>query len=153
MSQWTKAWARIEQPFIVLYPPATGDNPSPNGPAIRKQHLVGFHLIASKAPEEFIISSGEGGSGTGLTIKAGTARERDEWFVALGKIPGLFRRVEDYYIVGKTWGRGATSEVSECIGRFTGQRLALKRRLHNTRESTAAMHNELRILQLCAKYP
>ena len=88
-----------------------------------------------------------------IRIKVPCAADRDGWFVALGQVPGLFRRVEDYFVMGQTWGHGATSEVSEVVGRFTGKRLALKRRIHNTREATTAMHNELRILQMCAKHP
>ena len=73
--------------------------------------------------------------------------------VAFGKIPGIFRRAGDYYILGRQWGRGATSEAIEVVGKFTLKKLALKRRLQNTREATTAMHNELRILQICAKHP
>lgn len=63
------------------------------------------------------------------------------------------RRVQDYYILGAAWGHGATCVVQECVGRYSGRRLALKSRLQRSRGATQAMHNELRILQLCAKHP
>ena len=63
------------------------------------------------------------------------------------------RRVADYYTVGKCCGHGATCVVHECTQKFTGRRFALKTRVHKTREATTAMHNELRILQLCARHP
>ena len=59
----------------------------------------------------------------------------------------------DYYSLGPLWGQGATCKVHECYSVFTGEIYALKSRIHSTRESTQAMHNELRILQLCAKNP
>lgn len=112
--------------------------------------LVGSHLEAEKVPEEFMIRDGQG---TTVYFRADSPKERDEWFVALGHVPGIFRRLEDYYVLGKHWGHGATCEVCECVGRYNGKRFAVKRRLHVTREATEAMHNELRILQICAKYP
>ncbi len=63
------------------------------------------------------------------------------------------RRVGDYYSLGKSWGQGATCHVQECWGKFSGEHLALKSRVNKSREATQAMHNELRILQLCAKHP
>ena len=63
------------------------------------------------------------------------------------------RRVADYYTLGKCWGQGATCVVRERWSRFTGHHLALKSRVVSSREATEAMHNELRILQLCAKHP
>lgn len=65
----------------------------------------------------------------------------------------LRRRVPDYYELGAAWGHGATCTVCECVGRYNGQRYALKSRLHKSRGATEAMHNELRILQICAKKP
>jgi hypothetical protein len=61
--------------------------------------------------------------------------------------------VQDYYELGAAWGRGATCMVHECEGRYNGQRYALKSRVHKSRTATEAMHNELRILQICAKKP
>ena len=155
------AIAKLEGSSLNLYPPPPTSSvpqpppPNPSPPSreqpLKKIQLVGFHLAASKAPDELTIS--ESDNGQGMTIKAGTDSERDEWMVALGTVPGLFRRVEDYFVLGRVWGHGATCEVSECTSRFSGRRLALKRRLHNTRDATTAMHNELRILQHLAKYP
>jgi len=134
------------------------------GPPLKKVQLVGSHLSASIAPQEFTISEGGPGGGRGnpssvsglgasISIKAGTADQRDQWMVAFGKIPGIFRKAEDYYVLGRQWGHGATSEVIEVVGKFNLKKFALKRRLQNTREATTAMHNELRILQICAKHP
>ena len=63
------------------------------------------------------------------------------------------RRVCDFYELGAAWGHGATCVVQECRGRYSRRTLALKSRLHKSREATQAMHNELRILQICAKTP
>jgi len=136
----------------------------PQGPPLKKVQLVGSHLSASKPPQEFTISEGAPGGGGGssssvpglgasISIKAGTAGQRDQWMVAFGTIPGIFRKAEDYYVLGRQWGHGATSEVLEVVGKFNLKKFALKRRLQNTREATTAMHNELRILQICAKHP
>ncbi|KAL4525098.1 hypothetical protein Ndes2526B_g07276 [Nannochloris sp. 'desiccata'] len=136
----------------------------PQGPPLKKVQLVGSHVTALKPPQEFTISEGAPGGGGGsvpsvpshgasISIKAGTAGERDQWMVAFGRIPGIFRKAEDYYVFGRKWGHGATSEVIEVVGKFTLKKFALKRRLQNTREATTAMHNELRILQICAKHP
>ncbi len=147
----------------------------PQGAPLKKFQLVGSHLNTSKSPLEFTISEGAPGGGGGssggtsssgngnlmrhsssgntIAIKAGTAGQRDQWMVAFGRIPGIFRKAEDYYVLGRQWGSGATSEVIEVTGKFTLKKFALKRRLQNTREATTAMHNELRILQICAKHP
>ncbi len=70
------------------------------------------------------------------------------------RTPCPCRRVGDYYQVGASWGRGATCVVHECVARFSGRRLALKRRVDaGSREASRAMHNELRVLQICARQP
>lgn len=97
---------------------------------------------------EFVITEANCGAGAAWHIRVPNQLERNEWMVALAKVPGLFRRAEDYYELHEAWGHGATCEVHACVGRFDGRRLALKKRLHCTRDATVAMHNELRILQI-----
>lgn len=121
------------------------------GTPLLQIQLVGSHLAAEKSKEEFSITYGH--SDAIVYFRTPSPEERNEWFVALGKVPGIYRRVRDFYTIGKQWGHGATSEVYECIGKFTGKKFAYKTRLNNTRDATVAMHNELRILQLCAKHP
>jgi len=137
--------------MFLIFPPTTDLSPGNSRPPPTKAiTLVGMHLAAGKAADEFSLTSDTDGS---IFIKCTSPAERDEWMAALGKVAGLFRRVEDFYVLGRRWGIGATSEVQECVGRFTRRRLALKTRLHSTRQATEAMHNELRILQLCANHP
>lgn len=111
---------------------------------------------------EFVIKEGTTAGCSNNNSRAGGAHlyfrcenvlEKQQWFVGFGQVPGLFRRVEDYYTLGKLWGHGATCKVHECYSTFTGATLALKSRLKTSRESTEAMHNELRILQMAAKNP
>ena len=152
-ASWAPAWCRLtDDSKLALFslPPTPGDSNPPSGRPTKTVPLVGSHLAASGAPDEFTIRGGEGAT---LWVRCPSPRDRDGWMAALGKVPGLFRRVEDFYVLGRRWGHGATSEVHECTSRFTGRQLALKSRLHSTREATEAMHNELRILQLCAKHP
>lgn len=113
--------------------------------------LLGAHLIAGKL-KEFTIAPSKGPSATFIFA---TPEEKNGWVVSLGRVPGLFRRVADYYTIGKSWGHGATSEVHECTSIFDGRRLAVKtrRKARHDKDATRAMHNELRILQLCAKSP
>jgi serine/threonine protein kinase len=159
------------------------DGPSASGDRehLKVVSLVGAHLesvgaigSSSAAPPtpsgssqklkdslEFVIKEGTT-AGSSNNTKAGGAHlyfrcenvlEKQQWFVGYGRVPGLFRRVEDYYTLGPLWGQGATCKVHECYSTFTGARFALKSRLKITRESTEAMHNELRILQMVAKNP
>eukprot|EP00889_Picochlorum_renovo_P007741 jgi/Picre1/34771/NNA_002237.t1 len=119
------------------------------GEPVRKIQLVGSHLESTAECEFTIIET----DGSHVCFKCETSDEKDQWFVGLSHVPGLFRRVEDFYIKGDVWGHGATCQVHECYSRFTGKKYALKSRLHSNTESTRAMHNELRILQICAKDP
>lgn len=52
-------------------------------------------------------------------------------------------------------GRGATAQVHECISRWSGDRFVIKtNKANNDAEAfhpQRAIHNELRILQQCAK--
>ena len=113
----------------------------------------------SKDSLEFVIKEGTTACGNGnkagahLYFRCENVPEKQQWFVGIGRVPGLFRRVEDYYTLGPLWGQGATCKVHECYSTFTGASFALKSRLRTTRESTEAMHNELRILQMVAKNP
>lgn len=154
-SQWKSAYCRLEDGYLIFYEEsAAGDNGSRIGRRpVLKAHLVGAHLRGGgdRNPACFSLDGAETGKST-LHIRSRTSSERDQWLVALGRIPGLLRRATDYYLLGKRWGTGATSQVQEAVGRFTGKRLALKKRLKVSRESTEAMHNELRILQICAKH-
>ena len=138
---------------------------------LRVVSLVGAHLesvgtssgSAPKAREslEFVIKESTNnastpnskGGGVHLYFKCESGPEKQQWFVGFAQVPGLFRRVEDYYRVGPLWGQGATCKVHECYSEFSGATFALKSRLKTTRESTEAMHNELRILQMAAKDP
>jgi len=124
----------------------------PSGYRLAKSlELLGAHLTAGKS-KEFTIAPSKGPSATFIFA---TPEEKNGWVVSLGRVPGLFRRVTDYYIIGKSWGHGATSEVHECTSIFDGRRLAVKtrRKARHDKDATRAMHNELRILQLCAKSP
>jgi len=120
----------------------------------------------SKESTEFIIkesancgsTNGSNGGGKSparqnLYFRCETVLEKQEWFVGFAQVPGVFRRVEDYYSLGPLWGQGATCKVHQCYSVFSGATFALKSRLKTTRESTEAMHNELRILQMAAKDP
>jgi hypothetical protein len=132
--------------------------PPPGAPPARALELVGARLAAGRDARDFSIAgagSGAGGSGSSGTVRlcAPSAHQRLEWLAALAQVPGLQRRVADYYAVGPVWGRGATCEVREAVSRLDGRRLALKSRLHATADATRTMHNELRILQLCALHP
>jgi hypothetical protein len=56
--------------------------------AWKRLELVGAHLSGGKAAEEFSISTADGEL---WLFIAPTAQQRNEWMVALGKVPGLFR--------------------------------------------------------------
>eukprot|EP00238_Polyblepharides_amylifera_P008300 CAMPEP_0196587616 /NCGR_PEP_ID=MMETSP1081-20130531/58061_1 /TAXON_ID=36882 /ORGANISM="Pyramimonas amylifera, Strain CCMP720" /LENGTH=637 /DNA_ID=CAMNT_0041909851 /DNA_START=59 /DNA_END=1972 /DNA_ORIENTATION=+ len=84
-------------------------------------------------------------------FKVPSPEERSQWMVTFSKVPGLERRVEDYFEVGLLLGKGGTALVRECIGRFTGNRYALKSGITLNSEATESLHNELRILQMCVK--
>jgi hypothetical protein len=140
---------------MELRPAAAAAAAPPPGraePPFKRLDLVGSRLIGGSNPGEFTIKEGCSGGGA-IAFRPPSTAQRDEWMVGLGAVAGLFRLATDYYTVGRVWGHGATCEVQECLGRFSRRRLALKRRLRATREATAAMHNELRILQICAKHP
>jgi len=163
-SAWTPAACRLQGSQLLLNfsdqvlasastttTSATSSSQNGSNKNMKNIKLVGAHLACSKnADAEVSIVEG---TGTVTSIRYPSASERDQWMVALGRVPGIFRRVQDYYILGKHWGCGATCDVQECVDRYSGRRLALKKRVHSTREATEAMHNELRILQLCAKSP
>lgn len=120
------------------------------GDPVRIISLVGSHLSSSQNSEVgFSIREDK----STVNFKCQTTKEKDEWFVGLAEVPGLFRDVDDYYVIGDRWGSGATCYVQECYSRFTGRKYAIKSRIHENRESTVAMHNELRILQICLKDP
>jgi predicted Ser/Thr protein kinase len=176
LASWTSALCALSGADLILYPApvsstsstsdhadgesssgspaaaAAAEAPSPATPPLAKVHLVGAHLRSGvdRYPTEMSVEEADG---VVIALRAPTAEQRDEWLVALGHVSGLFRRVGDYYVLGKSWGHGATSEVQEAVGRFTGRRTAVKKRIKTTREATEAMHNELRILQICAKSP
>lgn len=124
---------------------------------MRTVQLVGAHLESSSHGEqknnEFLIRESDGSRQSTLFFQSDTIEEKEQWLVGLAQVPGIFRRVMDYYTLGPLWGQGATCKVHECYSKFSGETYALKSRLYSTRESTEAMHNELRILQLCAKNP
>lgn len=121
------------------------------GEPLRKITLVGSHLAGCKnSDKEYTLTESDGSV---VHVRCTSTREREEWFVGLAHTPGLFRNAEDYYDIGALQGSGATCHVYECFSKFTGKRYAYKSRIHSNRESTEAMHNELRILQLCAKNP
>jgi hypothetical protein len=50
-------------------------------------------------------------------------------------------------------GRGATSEVRQCVSRWSGDRLVIKTSADSAEafHNVNAIHNELRILQQCVK--
>jgi hypothetical protein len=135
-------------------PPPPPPPPPPDAPPARALELIGARLAAGRDPRNFSIA-GAGGSVSGgvVRLRAPSAHQRLEWLAALARVPGLQRRVGDYFDVGALWGRGATCDVREAVSRLDGRRLALKSRLHATADATRAMHNELRILQLCALHP
>ncbi|KAI8107668.1 hypothetical protein M9435_002696 [Picochlorum sp. BPE23] len=156
-SSWVRMWCKQSKGKLIMYiaPPqsSTSRNVVPEesclGEPVRKIQLVGSHLESTAECEFTIIET----DGSHVCFKCETSDEKDQWFVGLSHVPGLFRRVEDFYIKGDVWGHGATCQVHECFSRFTGKKYALKSRLHSNTESTRAMHNELRILQICAKDP
>lgn len=151
-SQWIQAQCRLKGGNLELYKILKENGGEISSVPTLTAQLVGAHLRGGERNATiFSLDGAESGKGT-LNIRANSAAERDEWMVALGRVPGLLRRATDYYTLGKTWGAGATSEVREVVGKFTGKRLALKKRLKVSKESTQAMHNELRILQICAKH-
>lgn len=124
---------------------------------MRTIQLVGAHLESSahgdQESNEFLIRESDGSRQSTVFFQCETLEEKHQWFVGFAQVPGIFRRVMDYYAVGPLWGQGATCNVHECYSKFSGETYALKSRVQSTRESTQAMHNELRILQLCAKNP
>ena len=172
-SSWVWVRCKIQQKskmVIYLAPPKAShrhhssidddDAGNESGSPFKTIQLVGAHVESIKdgagvaQTPEFVIRFCEKGSSNEQSVffKCDTLQEKQEWFVGFAEIPGIFRKVEDYYSLGPMWGHGATCEVFECYSRFKGNKIyALKRRIHSTKESTAAMHNELRILQICAK--
>ena len=140
------AFLVLDGHYMCIYDPDKGIS----SPPLRKINLVGTHLVAGK-PKEFVLTPGQGPP---TTVSVPTAEEKDSWIVALGRVPGLFRRVCDYYKVGDHWGEGATSTVYECQSLYEPGKFAYKtRRQKKSVEASKAMHNELRILQICAKDP
>lgn len=168
-SSWIRVYCLLRKGKMVLYlvPPSTVSYDTIDTSSIqqiikeedpiRTVQLVGAHLESCSNGEqecnEFLIRESDGSHQSTIFIRCDTSEEREQWFVGLSQVPGIFRRVADYYTLGPLWGQGATCKVHECYSKFTGATYALKSRIHSTRESTQAMHNELRILQLCAKNP
>lgn len=156
-SSWVRMWCKQSKGKMIMYLAPPQSSTSRNvvseeaclGEPMRKIQLVGSHLESTTESEFTIIET----DGSHVCFKCETSDEKNQWFVGLSQVPGLFRRVEDFYVKGAVWGHGATCQVHECYSRFSGKKYALKSRLHSNRESTRAMHNELRILQICAKDP
>ncbi|KAL4430960.1 hypothetical protein ABPG75_006216 [Micractinium tetrahymenae] len=147
---WKDGWCSLVGHELRFHA-GTSSPPPPGAPPERSLELVGARLRAEHGGE---VALAPPGSGPAVVLAFPDERQRDEWMVGLGRVPGLFRRVRDYYQVGASWGRGATCEVREVVARFSGRRLALKARLDaGSRQASRAMHNELRILQICAKQP
>jgi hypothetical protein len=155
---WSDVWCKVSSGSMKVFKAPTNvdeleDIPDESqlGERWIKIMLVGSHLSASKASDrEFQLVETDGSV---VHLRCLSARARDEWLVGLSQVPGLFKRVEDYYKIGSLWGSGATCKVQECYSKFTGKKYALKSRIQSNRKSTEAMHNELRILQMCAKKP
>ena len=155
---WSDVWCKVSSGSMKVFKAATNmdllqDIPDESqlGERWLKIVLVGSHLSASKTCDrEFQLVETDGSV---VHLRCLSARARDEWLVGLSQVPGLFKRVEDYYKIGNLWGSGATCKVQECYSKFTGKKYALKSRIQSNRKSTEAMHNELRILQMCAKKP
>jgi len=83
-----------------------------------------------------------------------SAKETEEWMLSFSKVPALLRRLEDYFEVGNVIGEGGTALVRTCISIYTGKQFALKSVIDGgdvDRKGRENMHNELRILQMCAK--
>ena len=169
-SSWVHVYCSLRKGKIVahLVPPAARSHgPSSSVESMqriikeeepmRTIQMVGAHLESSSQGEqdtnEFLIRESDGSRQSTVFFQCDTIEEKNQWFVGFAQVPGVFRRVMDYYSLGPLWGQGATCKVHECYSVFTGEIYALKSRIHSTRESTQAMHNELRILQLCAKNP
>lgn len=80
--------------------------------------------------------------------------ERDEWLVALMHVGGLTRRIADFYTLGNALGEGATCRVFEATCKITGRRVAIKTRLDpSSFDALKALHNEVKMLELCNRYP
>ncbi|EFN59416.1 hypothetical protein CHLNCDRAFT_137935 [Chlorella variabilis] len=146
---WSDGWCELAGHTLQFYGGA-GEAPGPGVAPQCKWELVGAHLRMERKQELGLTPAG---GGAVVSLGMPDEQQAQEWMVGLAAVPGLFRRVPDYYELGAAWGHGATCTVCECVGRYNGQRYALKSRLHKSRGATEAMHNELRILQICAKKP
>lgn len=77
-----------------------------------------------------------------------------EWLATLQSMPGLYRRPEDFYEVLEELGQGATARVCKCRSKTNGKLYVMKYRADKYNNfSSRLMHNELKILQICAKNP
>ncbi|KAI3433566.1 hypothetical protein D9Q98_003377 [Chlorella vulgaris] len=147
---WQEGCCVLAGHSLQFFPGAPAEGPPPAAKPAHSWELVGAHLRMEKKQELGLTPAG---GSAAVSFSMPDERQAQEWMVGLAAVPGLFRRVPDYYDLGAAWGQGATCIVRECVGRYSGERYALKSRLHKSRAATEAMHNELRILQICAKHP
>mmetsp|Transcript_19413 Transcript_19413/g.54063 ORF Transcript_19413/g.54063 Transcript_19413/m.54063 type:complete len:539 (+) Transcript_19413:43-1659(+) len=84
-----------------------------------------------------------------LHLQAGQHKELELWIRALSRVPGVYRRPEDFYEVGKLLGTGHTCRAYACTDKFTGEQYVLKtaREAHCI-EANRRMQNELEILKI-----
>ena len=124
------------------------------GQVVHCVKLCGAHLVVdhrtSGASRGFKVVTDEK-----ETFQFQTVRHEDllSWLQGLSGVPGLYRRPEDFFKVGRLLGKGATCKAYECTSRLTGKEFVLKVRADvKDIEGTRGMHNELRILQKCSPF-
>eukprot|EP00210_Caulerpa_lentillifera_P008466 g8076.t1 len=97
---------------------------------------------------KFTISS----SNWSYWFKFNNGLQCSQWLNTFQRIPGLQRRIDDFYEIGKECGIGSSCVVYECYSKLTGNRFALKERINLHDElSLIGLYNELRILQVMEK--
>jgi hypothetical protein len=148
---WQEYYCTIRDSRLLVYELASVTGKGYDGEPHVSLHLIGAHLTVDHASSE---------SSKGFKIKtpdnvqwafvADGHEVLREWMQFFTTVAGLYRRPEDFYLIGKKLGEGATCRALEATSLLTGNQFVLKVRVDtHSLESTKGMHNELRILQRC----